>query len=131
MLKTIKVPVPELSGQALNWAVAQVMGVSVVEADGLCFKADHSSRYAPSTNMFDCEAVLSGHIKNLSRMGDSWLAVANGCERVAVGTSIQQAACRALMCRALMYSAHEGNAFVDVPESLVDKIDSLPVGVQS
>lgn len=126
MLKTIKVPVPELSGQALNWAVAQVMGVSVVEAEGLCYKADLSSRYAPSCNLFDCEAVLSGHIKNLSRMGNTWLAVANDCERVAVGESIQEAA-----CRALMYRAYESSAVVDVPESLVEKIDSLPVGVQS
>lgn len=131
MSKIIKVPVSELSGRALDWAVAVALGknprmrlsepVAVSEA---CAGMELPiGSYSTSWN--DCYAVISEHIGKLSRMdGGAWMACARGSQRISCGPTMEVAACRALV-------RLKAGDMVDVPGRLVKKLDSLPVGVES
>lgn len=126
MSLSVRAPVAELTGPALDWAVAKVAGVRVQLAEphyGLPwrpYRADHDgSRYNPSVNWGECGPLIDQHCKifGLNKAVGEWRAFAyrpfgeTGLQRLAGGPTALIAFCRALVL------VHLGDE-IDIPAEL-------------
>ncbi|HHQ6628329.1 TPA: phage protein NinX family protein [Serratia fonticola] len=100
----MKVKTSELTGQALDWAVAKAIcppsfADNINPASGLSFWSEGwLSNGGPSTDWGRCGPLIAEYIEHMSiQPGDTWMAVAFGHFTYYKGPTPQIAICRAVV----------------------------------
>lgn len=118
-MKTIKINTAELSGVALDWAVAEAVGlVAYTQPDGPVYRPDNGEEWTPSTDWSQGGPLIEKYQIEIKWYGVDglamwWNAWHQDIVQFQLGDTILIAACRAIVAAKL------GDT-VDVPAELVE-----------
>ena len=110
----MKIKTSELSGAALDWAVAKCEGLDqYFDSEEKCAFDDEGCAYEPSTNWAQGGPIIEREGIALGQTGDGWEATCDGCIYISGPTPL----IAAMRC----YVASKLGEEVEVPEEVCDE----------